>query len=1017
MHTKRLFVRLVFCFVFFSFLWCPLCLGAQTDIPEQNPPENFYAYTLENGLELYVQEDFSVPVVKTDYTARAGTSYQEPETTGFYRLYSRLFWQSGSGLDTYKKAGAGNFKAECTSLQARYSFTAAVQNFEETFRLFAHSLKNPSFSDNAVQTEFSALKKESSDWSRSPGGFINTAVYNRVFAAAPWKKDSGVYPALFTKMNTEQIRAKLSYIQKKRYVPNQSALFISGPVKAEAVLETVQKELSDWERSYSPPLFSREKSDPIKKESEQKNFVLVSKDFSKDLNQVLIQYTAQTVKFSPAKKEDTDTAESIETPETFSAAAWAAAFILQSKRETENIDISFTADGSDGRLSIQTLFAAGTNANQDNPVESLNKLTAQIKEQVQNISAADLEAAKKYARFLQQEAFKGVHPFIDALSENWAYGGIEYFYEWPRAVENVSLQDIQNVFVLPRTFLIVHSSQYKLYEKEFAESGCELVKPEKETLNFPSGTAGSKTASGNTADRQGAKQATSFIPESETALENYGAFTKQNIETLTLSSGIPVSIQKLPNTAWTVCVLGIKGGELKHGYAKKGLGSIALLNLARTVEDELYYLYEAQSLIALPDVKTSAGLFSSTLSVSYAVQDTEAVLGVLAAAFKNTEPLPAQADELYFAEAYRRRTESASADAQLKEAALETFFGGTDAEPFFKITGDTPPAVTYAEIRDACVSVYNPDSLNLIFCGNTEADIKELAERYFGKESAFYTEALSSTENADNNSPETPVPAFSQGERLVRLHRLFFTDIPAELAGNRPAKLIPTTDFADPAQLYLKSPPPDSREEVLFAALLHEIAYRMTTQFELASKNEKNTQTAISSSPAAAAPSRSESPAVSVSALGDIEGFPLASLHFVKVKSKKGIKKAFKTVLTELAAELAGKTKKKKENPPASAVKTGGQPAASTDTSGASAAEAAAAIKNRYTQAVFFSFTTMEQRALLMQRGAETASNAARYVDRLLILNEADAEELAAVLKTRMQNVPLFWLFSADTKD
>ena len=59
----------------------------------------------------------------------------------------------------------------------------------------------------------------------------------------------------------------------------------------------------------------------------------------------------------------------------------------------------------------------------------------------------------------------------------------------------------------------------------------------------------------------------------------------------------------------------------------------------------------------------------------------------------------------------------------------------------------------------------------------------------------------------------------------------------------------------------------------------------------------------------------------------------------------------------------------------------------------------------------------MEQRALLMQRGAETASNPARYVDRLLILNEADAEELAAVLKTRMQNVPLFWLFSADTKD
>ena len=986
MHTERHFIRIVL----FLFLWHPLCLGAQTDLPEQSLPEGFYAYTLENGLELYVQEDFSVPVVKTDYTARAGTSYREPETTGFYRLYSRLFWYSGSGLDAYKKAGAGNFKAECTAHQARYSFTAAVQNFEETFRLFAHSLKNPSFPDEAVQTEFSALKKESAAWSRSPGGFINTAIYNRVFAAAPWKKDSGVYPALFTKMNTEQIRAKLSYIQKKRYVPNQSALFISGPVKAKAMLKTVQKELSDWERSYSPPLFNGEKAARIKEKNDQKNFVLVSNDFSKDLNQVLIQYTAQTVKTFPVKKEDAAPAELVEMPETFSAAAGAAAFILQTKRETENIDISFTEDGSDGRLSIQTLFPAGIDAKKDNPVEALTGLTEKIKAQVQNITEADLEAAKKYARLLQQEAFKGVHPFIDALSENWAYGGIEYFYEWPPAVEHLSLQDVQNVFGSPWTFLIIHSSQYKLFEKELTESGSRLVKPEKEHLNIPAG----RTAAGNTVEQNGANRSSPFIPKAETALENYGAFIKQNIETLTLSSGIPLNIQKLPNTAWTVCVLGIKGGELKHGYAKKGLESIALLNLARTVENELFALYEAQKLISLPEVNVSAGLFSSSLSVSYAVQDTEAVLGILAAALKNAEIAPAQADELYFAEAYRRRTESASADAQLKEAALETFFGGTDAEPFFKITGDTPPSVTYAEIRDACLSLYTPDSLSLIFCGNTESAIKELAERYFGKESAFYTKTLLSTKNADNNPPAAPVPAFSQGERLVRLRRLFFTDIPAELAGNRPAKLIPTTDFADPAQLYLKSPPPDSREEVLFAALLPEIAYRMTTQFEHTSKGEKDSESA------------SVSPAVSVSAVNDIEGFPLASLHFVKVKSKKGIKKAFKTVLTELAAELAGKNKKKKENTP---------PPAETDTSAAFAA--ADAIKNRYTQVVFFSFTTMEQRALLMQKGSETASNPARYAERLLILNEADAEELAAVLKTRMQNVPLFWLFSADTKD
>ena len=102
----------------------------------------------------------------------------------------------------------------CIRRRKQRAFTAAVQNFEKTFSLFSHSLKNPSFPDKVLQAEFENLKKESSAWSLSPSGFINTAVYNRAFAAAPWKKDSGVYPTLFTKMNTEQIRAKLSYIQK-----------------------------------------------------------------------------------------------------------------------------------------------------------------------------------------------------------------------------------------------------------------------------------------------------------------------------------------------------------------------------------------------------------------------------------------------------------------------------------------------------------------------------------------------------------------------------------------------------------------------------------------------------------------------------------------------------------------------------------------------------------------------------------------------------------------------------------
>ena len=70
-------------------------------------PENFYSYKLENGLELYVQEDFTIPALKVEYVTKAGTARQQKDTAGFFRLYSALFWQNAvPGIRAYEREGA-----------------------------------------------------------------------------------------------------------------------------------------------------------------------------------------------------------------------------------------------------------------------------------------------------------------------------------------------------------------------------------------------------------------------------------------------------------------------------------------------------------------------------------------------------------------------------------------------------------------------------------------------------------------------------------------------------------------------------------------------------------------------------------------------------------------------------------------------------------------------------------------------------------------------------------------------
>ena len=53
--------------------------------------DNYEEFTLENGLQLYVLEDFSSAPVRIEYTVHAGISSSSQNNTGFFSLYSRLF--------------------------------------------------------------------------------------------------------------------------------------------------------------------------------------------------------------------------------------------------------------------------------------------------------------------------------------------------------------------------------------------------------------------------------------------------------------------------------------------------------------------------------------------------------------------------------------------------------------------------------------------------------------------------------------------------------------------------------------------------------------------------------------------------------------------------------------------------------------------------------------------------------------------------------------------------------------
>ena len=90
--NSKVIKKTILCRVFvFSSLWSLLAL----------PFDNIKEYTLENGLTVFVLQDTSTPLIRIEYTARAGFSNQTKETSGFFKLYTRIFEKSFNGQLEY----------------------------------------------------------------------------------------------------------------------------------------------------------------------------------------------------------------------------------------------------------------------------------------------------------------------------------------------------------------------------------------------------------------------------------------------------------------------------------------------------------------------------------------------------------------------------------------------------------------------------------------------------------------------------------------------------------------------------------------------------------------------------------------------------------------------------------------------------------------------------------------------------------------------------------------------------
>jgi zinc protease len=787
----------------------PALFFAASPLRPAEPPAYFHAFTLENGLQVFVLEDPQDALVRVELCVRAGHSASSPGNTGFFPLFARLFWTTAA--DTALKLesavpGISGIESACLADSARYRFSVPPAMCSRALSVLAECAAFPAFSDAAVSRELSRMKNEVRTYAASAEGFINSAIDSRVFSDSPWKHDSGIYPAVFSAVTPFDARSVLDAVAREFYTPRNAALFITGGIGLQDAEALVSRAFGVWK---NPPGRAESGATPGAgaADSGGKKFVLVSQEFSPDFNQIVAQYAA------PSKIHAAVASRALELSPALANLVSEAALGIPSPDYT---NVSAAYKNGAARVIVQALPSARQNEGAAGPPEQA-ALAAGI---VQNAALGEsffraaVPAAKTLALDDYQSAFDNPQNLARALMTAWEERSD--FFAGDKLIESISADEIAGVFNEPFIFLLAHTSVYDSWKPQLERAGFRPVTGRdaswwtRELYKNAGAAAAPAVPPSSGAGSADASQ--------DAAQKNAALYYNANIGKFTitrLSNGIELIMHNAEERERVTIALGIAGGERASPENMYGLESVLVRALAENIGREIQ-----KRARAVVEAETT-GTYS-VITIECAPQDAESCIAAACDAIIFGTITPVMADEAVYAARYDRRVNAVTADAQLEEAALRLLYKDTPDEKLYAAGEDILADVQFSAILNAYPAILDAARYRIVVTGRAGQDadrIARAAERTFGVMKAA---RVSPAESA--NGSGSVLPQFGEGSLAVKISRRFLTsDIPVPADGSAPL-LVPTASFVDPLHVYLPAQG-KAFPRSLFDALLFELEH------------------------------------------------------------------------------------------------------------------------------------------------------------------------------------------------
>lgn len=240
--------------------------------------------TLSNGMQIIVLPDASVPLVTIELAVRNGSFTEPPELNGLSHLYEHMFFKTNRATSIYRCEylqfrnfaafrqlrcdGELQFKAQVKDASyiadidnlgivnngttreevVQYYFTTTSPNILPAMKFIKDAARFPIFDEAEFEGEKQNVLAELERNMSQPGYYLNQASLERLFYKYPTRKSPGGTRETVAAATTDQMRL----IQSRYYVPNNSALVVTGDVSPENIFSLAEQLFGDWQRSEDP---------------------------------------------------------------------------------------------------------------------------------------------------------------------------------------------------------------------------------------------------------------------------------------------------------------------------------------------------------------------------------------------------------------------------------------------------------------------------------------------------------------------------------------------------------------------------------------------------------------------------------------------------------------------------------------------------------------------------------------------------------------------------------------------